>query len=69
MGTITVTNLGKAYKVYPTQVTITSYAANLMGVPGLPNSLKTQSVDAIIAGWQTNLARFRALPARHAHTV
>lgn len=53
--------LQTAYKVYPTQVTITSYAANLMGVPGLNTSLKTQSVDAIIAGWQTRLAQFRAL--------
>ena len=31
--------------MYPTQVSITSYAASLMGVPGLQNSLKTQSVE------------------------
>jgi len=53
--------LQTAYRVYPTQVSITSYAARLMGVPGLQDSLKTQSVDAIIAGWQSRLAQFRAL--------
>lgn len=53
--------LQAVYKLYPSQVNITSYAATLMGVPGLQNSLKTNDVNTIIAGWQANLAQFRAL--------
>lgn len=53
--------LQTVYKMYPTNVNITSYAATLMGVPGLHNSIKTTDINAIIAGWQTNLAQFRAL--------
>ena len=53
--------LQTAYQMYPSQVTITSYAADLMAVPGLNSSIKTQSVDSIIAGWQSTLAQFRAL--------
>jgi beta-N-acetylhexosaminidase len=49
------------YQLQPSQVNITSYAADLMGVPGLSSSIKTQSVDSIIAGWQPTLSLFRAL--------
>jgi uncharacterized protein YbbC (DUF1343 family) len=53
--------LQTVYRIYPTQVTITSYAADLMGVPGLNTAIKTADINAIIAGWQANLAQFRAL--------
>jgi uncharacterized protein YbbC (DUF1343 family) len=50
-----------AYQLYPSRVTITSYAGDLMGVPNLQNRIKTESVDTIIAGWQANLALYRTL--------
>jgi uncharacterized protein YbbC (DUF1343 family) len=52
-------------QMYPSQASVTSYAAQLMGVPGLNTIIKTASIDAIIAGWQTNLSQFRALRRRH----
>ncbi len=53
--------LQTVHRLYPTQVTITYYAANLMGVPGLNTTIKTADINVIIAGWQTDLAQFRAL--------
>jgi uncharacterized protein YbbC (DUF1343 family) len=54
----------KALQVYPS-ATITSYAGLLMAVPGLETRLRTESVDAIIGGWQANLAAFRTLRANY----
>jgi uncharacterized protein YbbC (DUF1343 family) len=53
--------LQTVYKLYPSQVSITPYAASLMGVPGLDSSIKTADINTIIAGWESNLAQFRAL--------
>ena len=53
--------LQTVYRMYPANVSITSYAATLMGVPGLQNSIKTNAINTIIAGWQANLAQFRVL--------
>ena len=57
--------LRKAYLMYPSNVTISSYAATLMGVPNLQNRIKTESVATIEAGWQDTLAQFRALRANY----
>jgi uncharacterized protein YbbC (DUF1343 family) len=51
--------------LYPQQTTITDWAGRLMGVPNLHNRLKTESVEAIIAGWQENLESFRVVRARN----
>ncbi len=53
------------YQKYPDQVTITSYAGKLMGVPDLPERIKTESVESIIASWQTDLEAFKALRAQY----
>lgn len=53
--------LQTAYQLYPSQVTISSYAATLMGVPNLQNRIKTDSVATIVGGWQTDLNSFKAL--------
>jgi uncharacterized protein YbbC (DUF1343 family) len=57
--------LKTVYEMYPDQVTITSYAATLMGVPELHERIKTESVDAIIAGWQADLKAFKQLREKH----
>ena len=58
--------LQTVYRLYPTQVTITSYAADLMGVPGLNNAIKTADINAIIAGWQRclHLNNYNAITER-----
>ena len=53
------------YDKYPSQVTITSYASTLMGVPDLHNRILTESVDSIIAGWQSNLEAFKIIRAKY----
>lgn len=57
--------LKTVYELYPEQVSIRSYAATLMGVPDLHNRIKTESVDAIIEGWQANLAAFMAIREKY----
>ncbi len=57
--------LQTVWKLYPSQVSISSYAANLMGVPGLNTTIKTADINTIIAGWQAQLAQFRALRRRY----
>jgi len=53
--------LKTVYELYPSEVTITSYASTLMGVENLHERIKTESVDAIIAGWQADLQSFLTL--------
>ena len=36
-----------------------------MGVQGLDSTIKTQSVNSIIAGWQSTLTQFRTLRRRY----
>lgn len=57
--------LKKVYELYPEDVTISSYASTLMGVPDLHNRLQTESVDAIAAEWEENLNAFKTLRAKH----
>ena len=52
-------------QMYPSQASATSYAAQLMGVPGLDTSIKTADINAIMAGWQATLLQFRALRRRY----
>ena len=51
--------------LYPEQVVVRDWASRLMGVPDLHERIRTESVDAIIAGWQENLAKFAALRKGH----
>lgn len=51
--------------LYPREVEVTDYASRLMGVPNLRDRIRTESVDAIIAGWQENLKKFEALRRPH----
>lgn len=53
------------YHMYPGNVTITSYAATLMGVPNLNNTIKTTAVDTIVQGWQANLQQFLPIRANY----
>jgi uncharacterized protein YbbC (DUF1343 family) len=53
------------YAKYPDQVKIEPYASKLMGVPELHERIKTEGVDAIIAGWQENLGAFKALREKY----
>lgn len=57
--------LKTVYHKYPDQVTIGTYVSTLMGVPNLHNRIKTETVDAIIAGWQDDLEAFKALRAKY----
>ena len=57
--------LQSVYQLYPASVSITSYAATLMGTPNLETRIKSENIDAIIAGWQPSLAQFRALRSRY----
>jgi uncharacterized protein YbbC (DUF1343 family) len=50
---------------YPSQVTIGSYSATLMGVPNLGSRLATESVDSIVSGWQADLDAFKVIRARN----
>lgn len=59
------TILKTVYHKYPTEVTITSYASKLMGVPDLENRIKTESVDDIIQSWQANLTSFKQLREKY----
>ncbi|MCX7019501.1 MAG: DUF1343 domain-containing protein [bacterium] len=56
--------LQTAYQMYPSQVTITTYASDLMGVPNLHNRIKTEPVDSIVAEWQQLLVDFKAFRSR-----
>jgi len=53
--------LKTVFEKYPADVQITSYASTLMGVSNLHNRIKTESVDSIINGWQTDLEAFKQL--------
>lgn len=53
--------LQTAWQLYGSSVTITSTAATLMGVPSLQSRIKTETVDALMAGWASGLAQFREL--------
>jgi beta-N-acetylhexosaminidase len=57
--------LQRVCQLYPSQASVTTYAAQLMGLPGLESTIKTANIDAIIAGWQANLSQFRALRRRY----
>jgi hypothetical protein len=52
-------------QMYPSQARATPYAAALMGVPGLETSISTADISGLIAGWQVDLAQFRALRRRY----
>ncbi|MCX7767235.1 MAG: DUF1343 domain-containing protein, partial [Candidatus Sumerlaeia bacterium] len=53
------------YNKYPAEVTINSYTSKLMGVPELHNRIKTENVEAIIAGWQKNLEAFKKIREKY----
>ena len=59
--------LKTAYEMYPEQVELRNWASRLMGVENLHERLQTESVDAIIEGWQEDLQAFLAL--RDQHTI
>ncbi len=59
------TMLQRVCQLYPSQASVTTYAGTLMGVPGLETTIRTANIDAIIAGWQTNLSQFRTLRRRY----
>ena len=44
--------------LYPSQVTITSYASTLMGVPNLHNRIKTEEVEPMVLEWLPTLTAF-----------
>lgn len=50
---------------YPDKVTISPFAGKLMAVPDLADRIKTESVEDIIASWQTDLAAFKAVRAKY----
>jgi uncharacterized protein YbbC (DUF1343 family) len=52
-------------ELYPDQVEVKPYAATLMGVPGLDKRIRTESVEAIEAGWQDNLRAFMRLREKY----
>jgi uncharacterized protein YbbC (DUF1343 family) len=47
--------------LYPQEVTVTSFASRLMGVPDLHERILTESVETLIDGWQADLAKFEEL--------
>lgn len=53
--------LQKVWQMYPSNVTITSYADTLMAVPNLRTRIKSETVAAITSGWQPLLTQFRNL--------
>lgn len=57
--------LKTAYTMYPTQTTITSYAATLMATPSLDSRLRTESVDSIMSGWTSTYSQFMTLRAKY----
>lgn len=57
--------LKTVYTMYPSQVTINDTASRLMGVPNLHQRIKTEPVEAIIAGWQADLEAFKAVRQNH----
>jgi uncharacterized protein YbbC (DUF1343 family) len=47
--------------LYPKQVTVTSFASRLMGVPDLHHRIWTESADSLIDDWQADLLEFQQL--------
>jgi uncharacterized protein YbbC (DUF1343 family) len=47
--------------LYPQEVTVTSFASRLMGVPDLHQRIRTESVEALIRDWQADLTKFEEL--------
>jgi uncharacterized protein YbbC (DUF1343 family) len=48
-------------EMYPRQVKVTEWASKIMGVPRLHERIRTESVDALIDGWQEDLKQFELL--------
>jgi len=57
--------LKTVFEKYPEDVEITSSASRLMGVADLHNRIKTESVDAVINSWQTDLEAFKQVRLNH----
>jgi uncharacterized protein YbbC (DUF1343 family) len=47
--------------LYPQEVTVTSFASRLMGVPDLHERIRTESVETLVNQWQADLAAFEEL--------
>jgi uncharacterized protein YbbC (DUF1343 family) len=52
-------------EMYPEQVVVKSWASRLMGVPDLHKRIRTESVDALMRGWESDLKAFKALRKAH----
>lgn len=57
--------LKKVVEMYPDDVTVTSFADRLMGVPGLHENIWTDSVDSIMASWQSNLDAYKTMREKY----
>jgi uncharacterized protein YbbC (DUF1343 family) len=51
--------------LYPSQVTITSYASTLMGVPDIHNRIKTEEVEPMVLEWLPTLTAFLQVRAQY----
>lgn len=51
--------------MYPDQVTVTPFATRLMGISGLHQRIRTESVDALVQSWQDDLKAFAELRRGH----
>ncbi len=52
-------------ELYPEQVTVTSFASRLMGIPDLHRRIRTESVESLIDDWQADLLEFQQLRQPH----
>ena len=57
--------LKATYELRPSSVSITTHAANLMGIPNLETRIKTTSVEVLMQEWQARLAEFRELRRKY----
>jgi uncharacterized protein YbbC (DUF1343 family) len=51
--------------MYPGDVTVTTFATRLMGVPDLHERIRMESVDALIKSWQDDLEAFETIRQKH----
>jgi uncharacterized protein YbbC (DUF1343 family) len=52
-------------EMYPEDVVVTSFATRLAGIPELHERIWTESVEALIDGWQDNLRAFAVMRQPH----
>lgn len=57
--------LKMVHSMNPDAVRLRTTVSRLMGIEGLEERIKTESVESIVADWQETLAAFKAIRAKH----